>query len=156
MPNYYTKTKNPIARAGVIRGLMALGYIPFHNHTVSELFTAYPAKKWPVVLVRFDRKEQGKPVIDLGTNNCKLKDALYFSPVSLNLPPAFLESASYSPAFPESCKYKVDYTDAKGVNSEHIVSAPIDSTNDSITVYSYGRGVRTLKKARIRNFSKCN
>ena len=72
--NYLIKTANPIARAGVIRKLMAKGYKLAGANTVSTYFTEWPAAKYPYVLVLTDGSFLKTPMIDLRASAWKTED----------------------------------------------------------------------------------
>jgi hypothetical protein len=163
MPNYYTATKNPIARAGIIRKLLAKGYSLYKNYTVGDYFTKWPAATNPVVMVRFDGEFAGRPTIDLlDTEGGIPKEYIKVSPAQIDQFPSLNKNgqitrtapARRSPVFPAAAKYSVEYMKADGSTGNYTISNPIEATSDSITAYAFGKGVRTLKKARIQSFSK--
>lgn len=152
MPNYYTITHNPIARAGVIRALMRKGYHLFDGKTVSDYFQMWPAEKWPVVFTRDDDGRQ--PFIDLlqRYEPGMRSDMVRFTPNLVHtVPHADLSKAL---VFPKPAKYDITYVTADGRTGDYTISNPIDANKDSITVYALGRGIRTFKKARIRRFAQ--
>lgn len=162
MPNYFTVTRNPIARAGIIRKLMAKGYALYENNTVSDYFKRWPADSWPVVMVRFDGEFANKPTIDLLQTTIGIPaNSVRVSPVKVqyfpesNSPPVVLPDIP-APVFPEAAKYSLDYIKADGSEHNYTISNPIEANKDSITAYAFGRGVRTFKKCRVRRFSKVN
>ena len=168
MPNYFTVTKNPIARAGIIRKLMAKGYTLYGKYTVSHYFNDWPAHMWPVVVVRNDATP---PFIDLMMESQlrELSDAVRISPSQISKFPdspsmAFAKEveklcptpklAVAAPVFPNPAKYTISYVKADGSMGNYTISNPIEASQDSITAYAFGRGIRTFKKARVRSFSK--
>ncbi len=58
--------------------------------------------------------------------------------------------------FPPDGKYRLKYTKEGGEVAEYTVSNPIESNNDSLTVYAFAKGVRTFKKSRVLEFEKIN
>lgn len=163
MPNYFTVTRNPIARAGVIRKLMAKGYSLFtdtngSSFTVSDYFTRWPAQQWPVVIIRNDGPFAARPSIDMMPHVEGMpSDAIRVSPVTLaGVPNAKTTPVSKCalPVFPNPAKYSIEYVKADGTVGNYTISNPIEANTDSITAYAFGRGVRTFKKPRVRSFSK--
>jgi hypothetical protein len=159
MPNYYTVTRNPIARAGVIRALMRKGYVLFDGKTVSDYFRMWPAETWPVVFTRND--EAGRPpYIDLlrdlqGYKQGFPSNMVRFSPNKAHTVPNIAPMiVTASVVLPAPAKYDVTYVTADGRTGNYTVSNPIEANKDSITVYTFGRGVRTFKKNQIRRFAK--
>jgi len=157
--NYYIVTRNPIARAGIIRRLMEKGYSLFGGYTVSDYFTKWPAQTYPVVLTRLNTRKE--LVIDLmemkqtnllGADYSQVKNVnsipnLYKSNVAAKLP-------NKTVAFPTATKYSLTYQKASGEVGNYTISAPIEANNESIVAYAFGRGIRTFKKSRVRSFSK--
>ena len=164
MPTFFTVTKNPIARAGIIRKLMAKGYSLYQHYTVGDYFSKWPAKDWPVIVVRSDGPFAGRPTIDLAQTPESLPSS--FQRVSSNAGIASIPNAidinkqAEPPAppkalvFPEPSKYSIEYMKADGSMGNYVISNPIEASNDAVTAYAFGRGVRTFKKARVRSFSK--
>jgi len=162
MPNYYISTRNPIARAGIIRKLMAKGYRLFNGVDVSFVFNHFPAERWRIVLARQDTPE---PEIDLTYTETGIP--LSFTRITLsqlNALPNLNKSNVNDKAdeemepvvFPEAAKYSIDYVKADGKVGKYTISNPIESNKDSITAYAFGRGVRTFKMDRVRSFSRVN
>jgi hypothetical protein len=156
MPNYYTVTHNPIARAGVIRALMRKGYVLFDGKTVSDYFRMWPAEQWPVVFTRDD--EAGRPpYIDLlqGYEEGLRANMVRFSPNKAHTVPNIVPMiVTASVVLPAPAKYDVTYVTNDGRTGKYTVSNPIEANKDSITVYTFGRGIRTFKKSQIRRFAK--
>jgi len=171
MALYYTSTRNPIARAGVIRALMARGYKLSCNLTVSDYFTKWPAEEFPVVVVGTLRHliQGSSLIIDLDDGDFRdiryadEDDISYFSPVTFEGLPTANEllrnmPLSQSPVeamvFPSAAKYNVSYEKCNGKVANYVISNPIEASTDSITAHAFGRGVRTFKKCRVRGFSR--
>jgi len=156
MPNYFTITKNPIARAGIIRKLLAKGYSLPEPYTVSDYFSKWPAQYWPVVIVRFDGEFRNKPTIDLMPSAYGIPSgSVQVSPNEISAIPQ-ITSPDKSLVFPPAAKYNITYTKADGTMGNYMISNPIEANNDSITAYAFGRGVRTFVKSRVRSFSRVN
>jgi hypothetical protein len=157
---YYTSTKNPIARAGIIRQLMDKGYGLFGNLTVSDYFTRWPACVWPVVQV--DDKygyidlRQGIPEVELPDLVLVSSKKIYSIPnFKLRIPvTSRKEKLEIIPVFPPSAKYGFSYRTVDGRNGYYTISNPISSNQDSITTYAFGHGIRTFKKSKIRGFCR--
>lgn len=151
MLTYYTCTRNPIARAGVIRKLLAKGYRLSYNWTVSDYFTKWPASRWPLVVAQADGYINLLPV-NISPDHTWIR----FSPVTLKEVGRWSPSSlpSSTPVFPDASKYRLDYTKADGTVANYTISNPIEANQESITAYAFGRGVRTFKKAQVRSFSK--
>ena len=162
MPNYFTVTRNPIARAGIIRKLMTKGYSLYGKYTVSDYFQKWPANAWPVVCVRFDGEFANKPTIDLMPHikyAMQRRGAVQVSPRQISSIPDTTQAVEpqpqhIPPAFPSAAKYSITYMKADGSIGNYTISNPIEANNDVITAYAFGRGIRTFKKARVRSFSK--
>lgn len=157
MPNYYLVTRNPIARAGIIRTLMRKGYRLFGNCTVSDYFNKWPANKWPVVITRSDGEFAKKPIIDLMTYVSGANPLMHtrISPNHADSIPVCNPTTETIPmVLPQPAKYNITYERADGDVGNYTVSNPIEANKDSITVYTFGRGVRTFKKSQIRRFAK--
>lgn len=157
MSNFYIVTRNPIARAGIIRKLLKKGYRLTNGHTVSDYFTTWPAATHPVVIAcGHDSDPNYSHIIDLNQINYINLGWKQVTNVK-DIPDADcsdLKQSRPSPAFPEAAKYKVSYTKADGKVGDYTVSNPIEANSDNITCYAFGRGVRTFKKARVQSFSK--
>lgn len=162
MPNDFTVTKNPIARAGIVRKLMSRGYSLWGKYTPQDYFAKYPAETWPVVVVRTDGEFANKPIIDLA---CHVLDmpptAVRLSPSEISTVPRVHPCCMAAPptrnkarqlprvVFPRASKYSLDYVRADGSIGNYTISNPIEATDDSITAYAFGKGVRSFKKSCI-------
>lgn len=172
MPNYYTITRNPIARAGIIRKLMAKGYSLPHNgnhqFTVGDFFSKWPAHQWPIVIVRMDGSFASRPTIDLSNNQADVmavdKNSIRVSPAQISTAIPHMSMAVMTqvpadavrpaPVFPEAAKYKITYQKADGSVGDYTVSNPIEMQPDRFTTYAFGKGIKTFIKARVRDFAK--
>ncbi len=174
MPNYYTVTHNPIARAGVIRKLMAKGYKLAGTQTVSDYFKTWPAEKWPLVTLHpFGGKEM---VIDLHMSLEMYQQQMRayepladcwpikVSPVTLEGIPTLVGSqasqctnlieVSQNLVFAKPAKYTMEYQKADGTVGNYTIANPIEANDEEFKTYTFGRGVRTFKHARVRSFAK--
>lgn len=164
MKNYYITARNPIVRAGVIRRLMEKGYSLYGDLTVSDYHACWPAHKLPVVIARNDGDFNNGPVIDLTYNietfrRCISRtkaniQLVKVSPLSLHEIPDVKSNKESALVFPKAAKYSIGYRSVDGYYDSYTISNPVEETEDSITAYTFGRGIRTFKKAGIQNIVK--
>jgi len=170
MPNYYCSTRNPIARAGVLRKLMSMGYVLFKDpqmsarYTVSDYFTRWPAHIWPVVMVRFDGSFAKEPTIDLLQSSHNVpSDAIKVSSATLKGIPMVsrietVDSKPNLPVFPNPAKDSITYQKADGSVGDYVISNPIELQPDRMTCYAFGQGrksgIKTFIKDRIQSFAQ--
>lgn len=145
MPGYYITNHNPIARAGIIRKLMAKGYKLYSEYTVSDYFTMFPAATHPHVILNQTR-------IDLRT--CVSHSEDYIKVTNVNQIPNVVDVPGRLPVFPKAAKYSMEYVKSDNTLGTYVISNPIDSNSESITAYAFGRGIRTFKKSKVRSFNK--
>lgn len=145
MPRYYITNHNPIARAGIIRKLMAKGYKLYNDYTVSDYFTKFPAATHPHVIVN-----QTKIDLEAYVSHAEV----YVKVTNVNQIPNVVDVPGRLPVFPKAAKYSMEYVKSDNTLGTYVISNPIDSNSESFTAYAFGRGIRTFKKSKVRSFNK--
>lgn len=68
--------------------------------------------------------------------------------------PIYLPQRTKKQDFPTPKKYRMVYQKKNGEVDVYTVSNPIDSTEDMMTAYAFGHGVRSFLKNRIHGFTQ--